>query len=109
MKIMISQPMNGKSNEQIKAEREKIVTALEKMHIEVINTIFDFEVENINNVPVYYLAKSIEKMSNADAVLFMDGWQTARGCQIEYDIALKYKIKVLFENFVSNYERNSIK
>lgn len=70
MKVMISQPMNGKTNEQIKSERDNIVKRLHDMHIDVIDTIFDFEVQNVNNKPVYYLAKSIEEMSNADAVLY---------------------------------------
>ena len=102
MKIMISQPMNGKTNEQIKSERENIVKRLHDMHIEVIDTVFDFEVQNVKNEPVFYLAKSIEKMSNADAVLFMNGWIEARGCRIEHEVARSYGIKILYENFIKN-------
>lgn len=100
MKVMISQPMNGKSNVQIKQERKQIVEQLKKMHIDVLDTIFDYELENILHEPVYYLAKSIEAMANADAVLFMDNWQMARGCLIEHMVAEKYKIKILYEDFV---------
>lgn len=102
MKIMISQPMKGKTNEQIREEREHIVKELEKMHIEVANTIFDFKVDNIINEPVYYLAKSIGEMSNVDAVLFMDNWHEARGCIIEHIIAERYGIKILYEDFINN-------
>ena len=38
----------------------------------------------------YLLAKSIEAMSKADAVVFMKGWQEARGCRIEHQIAIDY-------------------
>ena len=68
MKVMISQPMNGKTEEQIRSERKSVIEKLEKMHIEVIDTVFDYNTKNINHVPVYYLAKSIEAMSNVDAV-----------------------------------------
>ena len=104
MKIMISQPMNGKNNEQIEQERKAIVEKLKKMHIDVVNTIFNFELENVINEPVYYLAKSIEAMANVDAVLFMNNWQMARGCLIEHMVAEKYKIKILYEDFVTEKE-----
>lgn len=111
MKIMISQPMNGKTNEEIKDNRRRILEKLKEMHIEVIETIFDYdeETKEINNAPVYYLAKSIEKMSDADAILFMNGWETARGCLIEHEIAIKYGIKDLYEDFVQKNENETIK
>lgn len=102
MKIMICQPMNSKTNEQIREEREHVVKALENMHIEVIDTVFDFEVQNVKNEPVYYLGLSIEEMSNADAVLFMNGWNEARGCLIEHAVANSYGIKILYEDFINN-------
>lgn len=87
MKVMISQPMKGKSEEQIGKEREKVVKELEAQGHEVINTIFDFGPEKN---PVYYLSKSIEAMADVDCVVFMQGWNQARGCRIEYQIALEY-------------------
>lgn len=102
MKIMISQPMNGKTDEQIRAEREPIVKKLKEMHIEVIDTLFEFEVQNVLHIPVYYLGLSIEEMSNADAVLFMNGWNETRGCLIEHAVANEYGIKILYEDFINN-------
>ena len=99
MKVMISQPMNGKTEEQIRSERKSVIEKLEKMHIEVIDTVFDYNTKNINHVPVYYLAKSIEAMSNVDAVYFMKDWQMARGCKIEREVAHDYKIKILDTDF----------
>ena len=87
MKIMISQPMNGKTNEEIKKEREVLVKKLEAEGHEVLDTIFDLEEDKS---PIYYLAKSIEVIDKADAVVFMNGWANARGCRIEYDIACNY-------------------
>ena len=88
MKIMISQPMNGKTEKQIKDERKYLVQELEEQGHEVIDTIikdFDDEVS-----PIFYLAKSIEFLDKADAIIFMKGWENARGCVIEHLIAETY-------------------
>ena len=41
MKIMISQPMRGKTEEEIKAEREEVVKQLESEGHEVLQTVFE--------------------------------------------------------------------
>ena len=87
MKLMISQPMRGKSNEQIKAEREELVKQLEAEGHEVIDTVFDF---GIDKGGIWYLAKSLEAMEDVDGVVFMVGWNQARGCIIENQVAIAY-------------------
>ena len=87
MKIMISQPMKGKTEEQIRTERENVIKELEAQGHEIIDTVFDFGPEKN---PIHYLAKSIETMAEVDCVVFMQGWNQARGCRIEYQIALEY-------------------
>lgn len=87
MKIMISQPMRGKTNEQIREERAKLVRKLEEQGHEVIDTVLDI---SENKSPIYYLSKSIELLDKADGVVFMKGWQEARGCKIEHIIAYEY-------------------
>ena len=97
MKVMISQPMRGKTNEQIKKEREELVKELEMQGYEVVDTIFADETPKDSDVAMYFLSKSIEAMAKVDAIIFMPGWKEARGCKIEYRIALEYGkfIKVL--------------
>lgn len=97
MKVMISQPMNGKLIEQIRKERTKVVKALERLDWEVVDTVFEEDAPEGCNFAVYYLAKSIEVMSKVDAVMFMNGWHKARGCQIEHEICLKYNIPTMYE------------
>ena len=87
MKIMISQPMRGKTNAQIRSERQELVKQLEMQGHEVIDTVLDI---SENKSPIYYLAKSIELLDKADAVVFMPGWQQARGCKIEETCAKEY-------------------
>ena len=87
MKLMISRPMRGKTNEQIREERESLVKQLEAEGHEVVDTILDL---SEGKTPVHYLSKSIELMADVDGVVFMPEWQLARGCRIEYEVAKEY-------------------
>ena len=102
MKVMISQPMNGRSEKEIKEERQNIIEKFNKMHIEVINTLFTEEVPDNCNVAVYYLGKSISAMKDIDALYMCDNWLNARGCRIENRVAREYGIKILDKDFFVN-------
>lgn len=102
MKVMISQPMRGKTEEQIREERKAIIEKFNNMHIEVIDTIFTEEPPKDCNVAVYYLGKSISAMKDIDAIYMDDGWREARGCRIEHQVAREYGIKILYNDFFIN-------
>ena len=89
MKIMISQPMRGKTNEQIRQERAELVKELEEQGHEVIDTIFENAPAN-EDTAIYMLSQSIRYIGKVDAVVFMPGWENARGCRIEYEVADNY-------------------
>jgi hypothetical protein len=58
-RIIISQPMRGKSERQVREERAALVSELTSKGYEVVDTIFpDFK--NEGNIPLKYLAKSLE-------------------------------------------------
>lgn len=104
-KAMISQPMAGETDEQIAATREKAMADLEAMGYEVVNTLFTdewygdeaMEERGVVQVPLCYLAKSLENMSLCHAAYFCKGWEKARGCRIEHDAAVAYGLEVLYE------------
>lgn len=98
MKVMISQPMRGKTNEQIRAERKRVVEELENHSYEVIDTIISEEPPKDCDQAIFYLAKSIEYIGKVDCVYFMEGWEKARGCKVEHQIAVEYGKKVMYEN-----------
>ena len=96
LKIFISQPMNGKTTEEIENERNYIIDKLrENECVEIIDSFFKDAPHDAK--PLWYLGESIKLMSDADVVFFCDGWQTARGCQIEHDCALEYGIVTMYE------------
>ena len=95
-KIFISQPMNGKTTEEIENERNYIIERLrENESVEIIDSFFKDKPYEAS--PLWYLGESVKLMSEADVVFFCNGWQTARGCQIEHDCALEYGIDTMYE------------
>ena len=102
MKVMISQPINGRNQEDINKERQDIIEKFNKMHIEVINTLFQEEVPDDCNAEVYYLGKSISAMKDIDAIYMCDNWFNARECRIENRVAREYGIKILDKDFFVN-------
>lgn len=106
MKAMLSQPMTGKTEEEIKETRERAIKALEKKGYEVVNTLFTdewyskeaMEQRGVVQIPLCFLAKSLENMSLCHAAYFCKGWRQARGCRIEHEAALAYGLDVIYED-----------
>ncbi len=96
LKVMISQPMSSKTNEQIRREREELVKRLEKDNFEVVDTVLSESAPKGCNEAIYYLAKSIEFLSKVDIVYFMKGWEQARGCKIENKICQDYGKQTMY-------------
>lgn len=95
-KAMISQPMAGKSEAQIRLERQEAVKFLEVGGYEVVDTVFP-DCINTGNAPLKFLAKSIMAMADVDAVYFMKDWATARGCKIEHRCCVDYEVPFFIE------------
>ena len=95
-KLFISQPMKGKTDEEILKERqmaiEKARNALSE-DVEVIDSFF--QSAPVDTKPLWFLGKSLELLSTADIAYFADGWENARGCKIEHECAIQYGIKII--------------
>ena len=112
MKAMISQPMAGKTNDEIKAAREKAITKLKNLGYEIVNTLFSDEWYNsekmesrgVVQITLCFLAKSLENMSLCHAAYFLEGWEKARGCRIEHEAAVAYGLTIIYEE--AEGERN---
>ncbi|MCM1215450.1 MAG: DUF4406 domain-containing protein [Lachnospiraceae bacterium] len=105
LKAMISQPMNGLTDQQIKGTKQKAERVLYDLGYAIIDTFFEEEWANpenmkargVENIPVAFLAKSIEKMAECNAVYFCKGYEEARGCRIEHQIAQAYGLTIIYE------------
>lgn len=92
-KLFISQPMRGKTDEEIKTERVKAIEAASELMgepMEVIDSFF--EKAPVNAKPLWFLGKSLELLADADVAYFAPGWKDARGCKIEHACAVEYNI-----------------
>ena len=107
--IFISQPMSGKSEEEILATRQK--------EIEKIHQLFDADGEQVNiiasyindatrkhfeehvsdniNWDIYWLSKSLERLAMADTIWLCEGWEHSRGCNIEFACAIQYGLGIM--------------
>lgn len=92
-KIFISQPMNGKTDEEIKQTRKKAIEYAEMLLGEKLEPIDSFfESAPVEASPLWFLGKSIELLSKADVAYFVKGWEEARGCKIEHQCAVEYGV-----------------
>ena len=93
MKVFISQPMKGRSDEDIKAERNAVIEAMKKdnANVEVIDSFFEGAPHDAK--PLWFLAKALELLSTADMAVFVDYCnETSRGCKIEALCCKEYGI-----------------
>ena len=106
MKAMLSQPMAGKTEEEIIATRERAIAVLKERGYEIINTLFTDEwyskesmkERGVENIPLCFLAKSLENMSLCHAAYFCKGWENARGCKLEHEAAKAYGMTIIYED-----------
>ena len=104
-KAMLSQPMAGKTEKEIVETRERAIAALKERGYEIVNTLFTDEwysdeamkVRGVVQIPLCFLAKSLENMSLCHAAYFCAGWENARGCRIEHEAAKAYGLEVIYE------------
>lgn len=104
-KAIISQPMNGLTDEEIVAARNRAIERLEERGYEVVNTLFtdewyskkSMEERGVKQIGLCYLAKSLENMSKCDVAFFCKGWENARGCKIEHTAAEAYSVTIIEE------------
>ena len=92
-KLFISQPMRGKSDADILAERQKAIKSAEEKigeKVEVIDSFF--QSAPVGAKPLWFIGKSLEFLSDADIAYFAKDWQKARGCKIEHERAVEYGI-----------------
>lgn len=100
IKLFISQPMNGLSDEDVLKERDRAIECAKKQlgdDIEVLDSYFvEDEPEGVNS-GLWWLGKSIELLAQADVAYFVEGWHKARGCLIENECSYRYGIKTIRE------------
>lgn len=92
MRVFISQPMRGLTNEEIKNIRDKVIKNKTIKGDIIIDSFF--ENAPVDAKPLWFLGKSLQLLSTADKVIFIGGWEKFRGCVIEHECAKQYGIQI---------------
>lgn len=98
-RLFVSQPMRGKTEDEIIEARDKAIERLSRRlneGFEVAESYFtEDEPKDVKNSGVYWLGKSLELLSECDLVLFIGDWMSYRGCVVEYDACINYGIEIM--------------
>lgn len=95
-KLFVSVPMKGRTEEEIKAsiqKMKKIAEVYEGEELELIDSYVEDNAPWKANPPVWYLGKSLEKLSEADIFIGIENDYDWNGCYIERITAHRYGIK----------------
>ena len=109
-KLFVSVPMKGRTEEEIKASiqmMKRIAEAYEGEELELIDSYVEGNPPKNDHQSVWYLGKSLEKLSEADIFIGIDDDFDWSGCYIERTTAIKYDIKsyhVPADCVINNYE-----
>ena len=105
MKIFVSQPMNGKTKEEIEqvyqqaaADIRRRIAPMTNDPIEILSTrnyILPRQLQQGRNERIAYLSHSVQVMSMADVVYFCEGAETSPGCASEHAIAKIYGLTIM--------------
>lgn len=100
MKIFISMPMNGLEDEVVQGRINCVKDELYKRYGRDITFADSLFTRNppigIREPRLWYLGHSLLVMADCDYICFSFGWENAKGCQIEYETAIRYDIKRIF-------------
>lgn len=95
MKVFLSHPMYGRTDEECLTYRSNALKVIQTMHpseeVELLET-FIHENAPKNATRQWHLGESIKSMGDADIVYFSKDYEQARGCRIEFQICLEYEI-----------------
>lgn len=96
-RLFISQPMRGKTDEEILAVRESAIESAQRNlgeKVEVIDSFFQ-NVPEVENKPLWCLGESLKLLATADVAYFAKDWEQYRGCRIENQCAIEYGVDVI--------------
>lgn len=97
-RLFVSQPMRGKTDEEILKARH-LAEHEAALHLgESVEVIDSFIGTSDASRALEYLGESIKLLATADAIIFAEGWEDARGCRIEHACAVEYGIPIIGES-----------
>ena len=110
IKVFISQPMTGLTENDILSIRAEEIRSVYKFYnkdsydVSIINSyITDKERHEFQecmpdkvNWDIYWLSKAIKCLALADVLWLCDGWEYSKGCNIELECAIQYGLDIVY-------------
>ena len=95
IKIMLSSPMKGKTKEQIDSERKDMIELL--LDTFDNSVVIESVIENPEEkTELECFSESIFHMSQSNILAMGHGWEKARGCKLEHEIAKAYNMPIVY-------------
>lgn len=105
MKIFVSQPMAGKTKEEIEQVYQQAandirrrITPMTSDPVEILSTrnyILPRQLQRGHNERIAYLSHDIQVMSMADIAYFCEGAENSPGCAAEHAVAKIYGMTIM--------------
>lgn len=103
-KVFISQPMAGMTDAEILERRKELIELVKHKYadeeIEVIDSFTKSE-EIVGKGRIAMLGDSISLMADADIVIFAKNWRKSKGCMVEHEVCVQYRIMRIYEELIS--------
>lgn len=100
VKVFFSQPMHGLTDEEIKRERNCMMSEFYDYITNELGFDYDVVIQDVNNNfdlkgpdgcgRLWYLGRSIQAMDEADYIVFHKDYINANGCRVEHSVARNY-------------------
>lgn len=118
--IFISQPMTGKSEEEILATRQKEIDKIHQLfdadgvEINIIASYIDDatrkhfkeHVSDDINWDIFWLSQSLERLAMADMIWLCDGWEYSKGCNVELECAIQYGLCIVYPEYITEWSEH---
>lgn len=115
--VFISQPMTGKSEEEILATRRKEMDKVYQfannndMQVNVVDSYIEDDTRKsfqqwmpeVINWDLYWLSQSLHRLALADVLWLCDGWEQSKGCKIELECAIQYGLDIIYPPMQKNW------
>ena len=108
--VFISQPMTGLTENDILSIREEEIQNIYKFYDTNIydvciidsyindETRYEFQEYTSDKInwDIYWLSQSIQKLAFADVLWLCSGWEYSKGCNIELECAIQYRLDIVY-------------
>ena len=110
MKVFISQPMHGLTDEEIIKVKEQAKEEIKKL-LGFYDRNGELEIISMYEVPVvpvvyradkepsrlWYLGRAIQYLEDVDIIYFCKDWKESNGCKVEHYVATLYDIGIIYQ------------